>query len=113
MSDPQVTILITLYNPTGEGGHQGGGVAAPIASQILGEVLPCLELQYDKEIDEQAQDVEVPEIRGVSINEARKILKEKGLELQFQEGLEGDSIINEQEPKPGIIIKEGQKVEAK
>lgn len=22
--DPQLTILITLYNPTGEGGHQGG-----------------------------------------------------------------------------------------
>ena len=22
--DPQVTILVTLYNPTGEGGHQGG-----------------------------------------------------------------------------------------
>lgn len=24
ISDPQVVILITLYNPTGEGGHQGG-----------------------------------------------------------------------------------------
>ncbi len=25
IEDPQVTILVTLYNPTGEGGHQGGG----------------------------------------------------------------------------------------
>ena len=33
--DPELTILITLYNPTGEGGHQGGSVAAPIASQVL------------------------------------------------------------------------------
>ena len=24
ISDPQVVILIVLYNPTGEGGHQGG-----------------------------------------------------------------------------------------
>ena len=24
ISDPQVAILVTLYNPTGEGGHQGG-----------------------------------------------------------------------------------------
>lgn len=24
ISDPQVVILVTLYNPTGEGGHQGG-----------------------------------------------------------------------------------------
>lgn len=25
IEDPEVVILITLYNPTGEGGHQGGG----------------------------------------------------------------------------------------
>ena len=24
ITDPQVVILVTLYNPTGEGGHQGG-----------------------------------------------------------------------------------------
>ena len=24
-NDPQVVVLVTLYNPTGEGGHQGGG----------------------------------------------------------------------------------------
>ena len=35
ISDPEVVILILLYNPTGEGGHQGGAVAAPIASQVL------------------------------------------------------------------------------
>ena len=34
-ADPELVILIVLYNPTGEGGHQGGGVAAPIAGQIL------------------------------------------------------------------------------
>ena len=35
ISDPEVAIIIVLYNPTGEGGHQGGAVAAPIASQVL------------------------------------------------------------------------------
>ena len=35
IKDPEVVILILLYNPTGEGGHQGGAVAAPIASQVL------------------------------------------------------------------------------
>ena len=35
ISDPEVVILILLYNPTGEGGHQGGAIAAPIASQVL------------------------------------------------------------------------------
>ena len=35
INDPEVVIIIILYNPTGEGGHQGGGIAAPIASQVL------------------------------------------------------------------------------
>lgn len=35
INDPEVVILILLYNPTGEGGHQGGAIAAPIASQVL------------------------------------------------------------------------------
>lgn len=33
--NPEIVILVVLYNPTGEGGHQGGGVAAPVAGQIL------------------------------------------------------------------------------
>lgn len=24
IDNPQVVVLVTLYNPTGEGGHQGG-----------------------------------------------------------------------------------------
>ena len=35
IEDPQIVLLVTLYNPTGEGGHQGGGVAAPIGGQLL------------------------------------------------------------------------------
>ena len=45
INNPEVAIIIVLYNPTGEGGHQGGGVAAPIAQQVLGEVLPYLEIK--------------------------------------------------------------------
>ena len=46
--NPQIVLLITLYNPTGEGGHQGGGVAAPVGGQILSEVLPYLDTQTKK-----------------------------------------------------------------
>ena len=42
--NPCLTILVTLYNPTGEGGHQGGAVAAPVAGKILNEVINCLEV---------------------------------------------------------------------
>ena len=40
--NPSIVLLITLYNPTGEGGHQGGGVAAPVGGKIFSEVLPYL-----------------------------------------------------------------------
>ena len=46
--NPKLTILVTLYNPTGEGGHQGGGVAAPVAGKILNEVIKYLELESSK-----------------------------------------------------------------
>lgn len=51
--NPQVTILVTLYNPTGEGGHQGGGVAAPVAGKILNEVVQYLEIEATEEVEEK------------------------------------------------------------
>ena len=43
--NPQICILVTLYNPTGEAGHQGGTVAAPVAGKVLNEVLNYLEIE--------------------------------------------------------------------
>ena len=42
IENPEVVILVTLYNPKGQGGHTGGGVGAPLAGQILNEVLHYL-----------------------------------------------------------------------
>ena len=84
ISEPKVTILVTLYNPTGEGGHQGGAVAAPIAGQILGEVLPYLELKQDNEKTKQnVENVTVPDITYKTVKEAEKILKEKNLKIKL------------------------------
>jgi stage V sporulation protein D (sporulation-specific penicillin-binding protein) len=116
ISDPEIVLLVTLYNPTGEGGHQGGAVAAPVGGQILGEVLPYLELQQDNEEQiEVVEEVEVPEIRNLNIKEARKALKDVGLELEITTELgenvkEEDIIIKEQLPKPGIKVKKGSKI---
>ena len=40
--DPQIVVLVTLYNPKGEGGHSGGGIAAPLAGCIIKETLDYL-----------------------------------------------------------------------
>lgn len=42
---PRLCILVTLYNPTGQSGHQGGTVAAPVAGKILNEVISYLEIE--------------------------------------------------------------------
>ena len=115
IDNPQVVVLITLYNPTGEGGHQGGGVAAPVGGQIFSEILPYLEVQQGNQDEiEQVEQVETPDIIGKSISEAEKILKEVGLELVIQnenEEIDKDSsIIETQTPQAGIVINTGNKV---
>lgn len=106
ISDPQIVVLVTLYNPTGEGGHQGGAVAAPVGGQILGDVLPYLELKKDNEKEEEKiEEVEVPEIRNFNLKDAKKALKEVGLDINLQVELgenvkEEEVIIKEQSPKP-------------
>lgn len=110
ISNPKLVILITLYNPTGEGGHQGGGVAAPIASQVLGEVLPYLEVKKDNETEEDVKNkVAVPNLEGMTIGEAKKVLKDLNLNLEYNEENtenEEERIITEQVPVSGVEVLE-------
>ena len=109
IENPQIVILITLYNPTGEGGHQGGGVAAPIASQVLGEVLPYLQVSKNKS-EEENKKVVVPDIVGLKMQEAKKVLGDVNLNIDLPENSDENSIINEQIPIPGIEVFEGSNI---
>lgn len=115
ISNPQVAILVTLYNPTGEGGHQGGGVAAPIGAQLFGEILPYLEVIKDGEnTEDQVGDVTVPSIEGKTIKEAQAILKDCNLQLVInneQEGMDKENtIVKMQIPSTSIKVKQGSNV---
>ena len=113
VSDPEVVILITLYNPTGEGGHQGGGVAAPIGSQVLGEVLPYLEVQKDNLSEEDVKkQVEVPNLVGMTVKEAKTTLEEMKLGINYESSDEdiSNKIITNQTPTDGIKVYEGANV---
>lgn len=103
--EPEIAIIVILYNPTGKGGHQGGAVAAPIASQILGEVLPYI---TENKTEESAL-VEIPELTGITIKEAKKTLID--MELNFESKDESEeAIIRNQLPKKGIQVPKGTKV---
>lgn len=97
--------------------HQGGGVAAPLASQILSEVLPYLEVSQDyKDQIEVIEKVKIPEFRNRTLKDIETQAKEIGLELEYNipEGEELDKakiIIKEQSPKPGIEVNKGSKIQ--
>lgn len=112
IDDPQVVVLVTLYNPTGEGGHQGGGVAAPVGGQIFSEILPYLEVNQGNQDEVVAkEEVAIPDITGKTIEEAEKILKENGLEIKInneQEEIDkATAIVEVQTPQPGIVVNKG------
>ena len=103
---PEVVIVVILYNPTGEGGHQGGGIAAPVAGEILSEVLPYMEIS--KETEEIKETVIMPNVTGITFAEAEEILEEA--EIGISEKLEPETIITDQLPKAGIQITKGTEV---
>lgn len=115
IENPQIVLLVTLYNPTGEGGHQGGGVAAPVGGKIFSEVLPYLEVsQGNSDEVEVKEEVDTPDLIGKSLKEAKELLKESGLEMQVQNEVEDldyeNTIVKNQTPKAGIKINKGNKV---
>ena len=115
IDNPQLVVLVTLYNPTGEGGHQGGGVAAPVGGQIFSEVLPYLEVtQGNEEEVEIIEEIETPDLLEKTIEEAQKITKENEIELVIENESEEldkqNTIVKEQTPKAGITIKKGSKI---
>ena len=95
--------------------HQGGGVAAPVGGQVFSEILPYLEVsQGNQDEIEQVEQVQVPNVEGLSIKETEKIVKELGLELNTENDSEEldkeNTIVKEQTPKEGITVNKGSKV---
>ena len=75
-------------------------------------------MQGNKDEVEVKEEVVMPNITGLSIKEAEKVLKEINLELRLQEITEEDEetldkeniIIKEQIPTEGIKINKGNKI---
>ena len=113
ISNPQIVILVVLYNPTGEGGHGGGGVATPVASQILNEVLPYLEVAKDNISEEEIKAiVEVPNVVGLTYKDAKKKLEENGLQIQYKNEANykpehAETVITSQIPIDGVKVLQG------
>ena len=80
--------------------------------KCFGEVLPYLDVKKQESEEDNVEGVTVPNITGLSIKEAEKILKELGLEINLdEEGVDKENIvIKDQTPKEGIKVKKGSKI---
>lgn len=116
ISNPQLVVLVVLYNPTGEGGHGGGGVAAPVASKVLTESLPYLDVLQDNVASEDVKiNVQVPNVIGLNYKDAKKALQDVGLEITFRNGTDEKQIpqefvVSNQVPSSGVQILGGGSV---
>ena len=116
ISNPQLVVLVVLYNPTGEGGHGGGGVPAPVASKVLAEALPYLEVLQDNVTqDDVKMMVEVPNVVGMNYKEAKKVLQDIGLEIVLRNEIDETSVpddftVSSQVPSCGVQVLEGGKI---
>ena len=102
--DPQVIMLLTLDTPSRSTGTyvSGGNMVAPTASSIMSEVLPYLGVEPSYSAEELlGMDTTVPNVIGMSVEEAKTRLGERGLSYKING--DGDTI-TDQTPAGGAII---------
>lgn len=83
-SDPKLAIMVTIANPKGKLGHQGGAICAPVAANILGEVLEYMEIPKDYTLDDKTVKVEVPDVTNRTVGEAVRILNKASLKYSVE-----------------------------
>ncbi len=102
--DPQIMMLITMDTPSRSTGTyvSGGNMVAPTASHIMEEILPYLGIEPSYSAEElMGVDTTVPNVIGMSVQEAKDRMKERGFACK----VEGDGeSITDQTPVGGAII---------
>ena len=102
--DPEVIMLITMDTPSRATGTyvSGGNMVAPTASSIMSEILPYLGIEPSYSAEELlGMDTTVPNVIGMSIEEAKTRLSERALECKV---IGDGQTITDQTPAGGAII---------
>lgn len=103
VENPQITVFIAVDEPS-NGAYYGGEVAAPLMKELFEEVFQYMDSPLAKERFSIYKNVIIPDVRGKSIEEAKEILKENGLEAEVNGN--GKTIIS-MDSYPGSTVKEG------
>lgn len=103
---PRVAVLCFLDTPSNESGIyiSGGQMAAPVVGAMLADILPYLGIEPELE---KPGETLMPQLRGKTLDEAKKLLKEAG--LRYRTLGQGD-ILSDQLPAAGAQIAQGTEV---
>lgn len=107
VSDPKVTVMITVDEPS-NGAYYASQVAAPYAKILFTDIFNYMEGKFTSENDNAlAKEVVIPEVRGMKVDEAKKVLS--NLKLSGELVGEGN-VVKTIKPYPGYTVKEGSKI---
>lgn len=99
--DPRIALLV-IVDEADTPVDYGGTTAAPFARQILEDVLPYLGYQPDE--GEDSEPVQVPDVTGQPLWEARRVLSSMGLKV-LDDG--GSGSVTAQMPSAGAKLRTG------
>ena len=105
--DPEIVVYVAIDHPQGVTQY-GGVVAAPIAKSVLETAISVLDIEPSSEGMEKEYNwldtkyVKLPEVTGLTVEEAKKTLK--GFSIEYSG--EGENIVY-QSPSANTYIKEG------
>ena len=106
IDSPEITAFISIDEPS-NGAYYAGVVTAPLMKILLTDIFNYMDSEFSEDYNAVARDILIPEIRGKSIEEAKKILKDVNLEYNIEGS--GEIVTNTQ-PYPGYTVKEGTKI---
>lgn len=104
--NPELVLLVTLYDPQGPKGYSGNTVAAPVAAQMLKEILPYLQISTDNsESTSTTKTITLPNVTNKTVAEAEKLLKNAGFTVSTSAS--STDIVTEQYPTKGYELVKG------
>lgn len=104
--NPELVLLVTLYDPQGPKGYSGNTVAAPVAAQMLKEILPYMQISTDNsESTSTTKTITLPNVTNKTVAEAEKLLKNAGFTVSTSSS--STDIVTEQYPTKGYELVKG------
>ena len=110
-SNPEIVVVMNLYDPKGPSGHGGAAICGPVVGSIIDEVLKYMDIQTDYKIEEtENNEIVVPNVVGKTYGEAQQILAESGFTLNTASEFASDTVITNQVPKSGASLVSGSSI---